>query len=141
MCDIFFLQRLNQYSNGISEAISDELRLLRTILGRLECSFAKQEAKLDRQEAKLDTLLNMMTAQTPVPQTVQCTPQTTAQPHSFATPIAINSSASSVEFPPPLVVPRQQEMPVNLHLFDVPAQRSALPELTDSPVETGKQYC
>lgn len=40
---------------------------------RLECSFAKQEAKLDRHEAKLDILLNMMTAQTPVPQTPQCT--------------------------------------------------------------------
>ena len=140
MCNIL-LQRLNQYSDSTSEAISEELRLLRTILGRLECSFAKQEAKLDRQEAKLDTLLNMMTAQTPVPQTPQCTPQTSAQPHSFATPFTINSSASSVEFPPPLVVPRQQEMPVNLHMFDVPAQRNALPELTDSPMETGEQYC
>ena len=139
MCDTF-LQRLNQYSD--TEAISEELRLLRTILERLECSFAKQEAKLDRQEAKLDTLLNyIMTSQTPVPQTPQCTPQTAAQLHSFATPVTINSSASSVEFPPPLVVPRQQEMPVNLHLFDVPAQRSALPELTDSAVETGKPYC
>lgn len=140
MCNIL-LQRLNQYSDSTSEAISEELRLLRTILGRLECSFAKQEAKLDRQEAKLDTLLNMMTAQTPVPQTPQCTPQTSAQPHSFATPITINSSASSVEFPPPPVVPRQQEMPVNLHVFDVLAQSNALPGLTDSPVETGKQYC
>ena len=140
MCDIF-LQRLNQYSDTTSEAISEELRLLRTILERLECSFAKQEAKLDRQEAKLDTLLNyMMIAQTPVPQTPQCTPQTAAQPHSFATPITISSSASSVEFLPPPVVPRQQEMPVNLHPFDVPAQTSALPELTDSPMETGKQY-
>ena len=139
MCNTF-LQPLNQYSD--TEAISEELHLLRTILERLECSFAKMEAKLDTQEAKLDTLLNcMMTSQTPVPQTPQCTPQTAAQPHSFATPITINSSASSVEFPPPLVVPRQQEMPVNLHLFDVPAQRGALPELTDSPVETGKQYC
>ena len=139
MCDTF-LQQLNQYSD--TEAISEELRLLRTILERLECSFAKQEAKLDRQEAKLDTLLNyIMTSQTPVPQTPQCTPQTAAQPHSLATPVTINSSASSVEFPPPLVVPRQQEMPVNLHLFDVPAQRSALPELTDSAVETGKPYC
>ena len=141
MCNIF-LQRLNQYSDSTSEAISEELRLLRTILERLECSFAKQEAKLDRQEAKLDTLLNyMMAAQTPVPQTPQYTPQTAAQPHSFATPITISSSASSVEFPPPPVVPRQQEIPVNLRLFDFPAERSALPELTDSPVETGKQYC
>ena len=139
MCDTF-LQRLNQYSD--TEAISEELHLLRTILERLECSFAKQEAKLDRQEAKLDTLLNyIMTSQTPVPQTPQCTPQTAAQSHSFATPVTINSSASSVEFPLPLVVPRQQEMPANLHLFDVPAQRSALPELTDSAVETGKPYC
>jgi len=128
---------LNQYSDGTSEAISEELCLLRTILERLECSFAKQEAKLHRQEAKLDMLLNMMTARTPVPQTPQYTPQSSAQPHSFATPITINSSASSVEFPPPLVVPRQQEMPVNLQLFDVLAQRSALAELTDSSVETG----
>ena len=83
MCDIF-LQRLNQY--GDTEAINEELRLLRTILERLECSFAKQEAKLDRKEAKpdrkkakLDTLLNyMMTSQTPVPQTPQCTAQTAA---------------------------------------------------------------
>lgn len=139
---------MNQYSDSTSEAISEELRLLRTILGRLECSFAKQEAKLDRQEAKLDrqeakldTLLNMMTAQTPVPQTPQCTPQTSGQPHSFATPINLNASASSVEFPPPLVAPRQQEIPVNLHMFDVLAQSNALPELTDSPMEIGKQYC
>ena len=140
MCDILS-QRLNKYSDSTSEAVGEELRLLRTILGRLECSFAKQEAKLDRQEAKLDTFLNMMTTQTSVPQTPQCMPQTSAQPHSFTTPIKINSSASSVEFPPPLVVLRQQEMPVNLHLFDVPAQRNALPELMDSPMETGKQYC
>jgi len=132
---------LNQYSDSTSEAISEELRLLRTTLGRLECSFAKQEAKLDRQEAKLDTLLNMMTAQTPVPQTPQCTPQTSGQPHSFATPININASVSSVEFPPPLVVPKQHEIPVNLHMFDVLAQKNALPELTDSPMKTGKQYC
>ena len=112
MCNNF-LQWLNQYSDGTSEAISEELCLLRTILERLECSFAKQEAKLHRQEAKLDMLLNMMTARTPVPQTPQYTPQSSAQPHSFATP---------------LVVPRQQELPVNLQLFDVLAQRSALEE-------------
>ena len=108
---------------------------------RLECSFAKQEAKLDRHEAKLDILLNMMTAQTPVPQTPQCTPQTSAQPPSFATPFSVNSSASSVEFLPPPVVLRQQEMPGSLCVFDVPAQRNALPEMTDNTMETGKQYC
>lgn len=140
MCDIL-LQRLNQDSGSLSEATCEELRLLRTILGRLECSFAKQEAKLDTHEAKLDILLDMMTAQTPVPQTPQCTPPTSAQPHSFATPFSINSSASSVEFPPPPVVPRQQEMPGGLCVFDVPAQRNALPELTDSTMETGKQCC
>ena len=129
---------MNQYSDSTSEAISEELRLLRTILERLECSFAKQEAKLDRQEAKLDTLLNMMTVQTSVPQTTQCTPQTTAQPHPFATPFNQNSSSSSLKFPPPPVVPRLQEMPDSLRMCDVQAQRNALPELMDSPMETGK---
>ena len=129
---------MNQYSDSTSEAISEELDLLRTILERLECSFAKQEAKLDRQEAKLDTLLNMMTVQTSVPQTTQCMPQTTAQLHPFATPFNQNYSSSSVEFPPPPVVPRQQEMPDSLRMCDVQTQRNALPELMDSPMETGK---
>ena len=121
MCVCVFLQRVNQSSDSTSE-VCEELRLMRTILGRLECSFAKQEAKLDR-------LLNRMTAPTPAPQTPQCTPQTSA--HNFTTPFSTNS-ISSGEFSASPIVSRQQEMPIDLHLFDVPTQRNAFPELTDS---------
>lgn len=64
---------------------------MRNILERLECSFAREEAKLDR-------LLNMMTAAPPsVLQTPQC-PQQGLVP--FSTPFTIRS-ASSIEYPPP----------------------------------------
>lgn len=55
---------------------------MRTILERLECSFARQEAKLDR-------LLEEMTkAPATVPQTPQCLPPVPAlmQPPSYGTP-------------------------------------------------------
>ena len=60
-----------------------------TILERLECSFARQEAKIDRQEAKLDRLLEEMTkAPATVSQTPQCLPPVPAlmQPPSYETP-------------------------------------------------------
>lgn len=69
--------------------MTSELHLMRTILERLECSFARQEAKIDRQEAKLDRLLEEMTkAPATVPQTPQCLPPVPAlmQPPSYGTP-------------------------------------------------------
>ena len=62
---------------------------MRTILERLECSFARQEAKIDRQEAKLDRLLEEMTrAPATAPQTPACLPPVPAlmQPPSYGTP-------------------------------------------------------
>lgn len=67
---------------------------MRTILERLECSFARQEAKIDRQEAKLDRLLEeMKKAPATAPQTPQCLPPVPVlmQPPSYGT--------SSFEYP------------------------------------------
>lgn len=76
------------------EAVTSELKLIRMILEHLECSFARQEAKIDRQEAKLDRLLEMMKAAPPtVPRTPQCLPPAPIQPQSF-TPMQ-----SSFEYP------------------------------------------
>ena len=80
--------------------VATELRLLRTILERLECAYAVQEAKLDR-------LLNMM----PTAQTVQQQPlqfQPSIQPSQFSTPIPSNipKSNSSVEYVPSTALPR-----------------------------------
>ena len=123
---------MRQNNDSTSEIVSGELRLVRTILERLECSFARQEAKLDRQGAKLDRLLDMMNSQTAAPQMPQCPPQVSVQPHSITTPFSITSAASSVEFPlTPVMAPRQQEMSVDLHLFDEP-------DHMDSAMEIGK---
>ena len=99
-----------------------ELRHLRTILARLECSFAKQEAKLDR------------------PLSIQCyewanTTDTTlnASDASFVLPY-MNCTTSLDEILSPPAVLGQKEMPVDLHQFVVPAQSRALAELADNPI-------
>lgn len=51
----------------------------------------------------------------------------------------MNSTTSLVEFLSPPAVLGQQEMPVDLHQFVVPAQTRALAELADSPMEKNKQ--
>ena len=57
---------------------------------RLECSFARQEAKIDRQEAKLNQLLEEMTkAPVTAAPTPQCLPPPVPalmQPPSYGTP-------------------------------------------------------
>ena len=99
--------------------VATELHLVRTILERLECAYARQEAKLDR-------LLNMM----PTAPTVQ------QQPLQFQPSIPIQSnipqSNSSVEYVPSTAIPR------------VPADagNSALQEIQrflDDTNTTGKQ--
>ena len=108
--------------------MTSELNLMRTILERLECSFARQEAKLDR-------LLEMMKTAPPtappaapptVPRTPQCLPPALIQPPSF-TPLQ-----SSFEYPL-----RPQEMEV----FDTTP--SPLPEsqrLSERTNVTGKSF-
>ena len=66
---------------------------MRTILERLECSFARQEAKLDK------LLAMSQTASTELQQSQQPTP------HS-STPF--NSHTPSLEYPPSAVIPRME---------------------------------
>lgn len=73
--------------------VSQELQLMRTILERLECSFARQEAKLDK------LLAMSQTASTELQQSQQPTP------HS-STPF--NSHTPSLEYPPSAVIPRME---------------------------------
>ena len=104
-----------------------ELRYLRTILGRLDCSFAKHGVKLDRPLSihyyewvnTTDTKLKVSDASSVSPY--------------------MNSTTSLVEFLSPPAVLGQHEMPVDLHQFVVPAQTRALAELADSPMEKNKQ--
>ena len=91
--------------------MSEELRLSRTILERLECSFARQEAKLDR-------LLHMMTA------TSHSAPTTTPQTPQLQPLFVPPTSSSSLEYPLPGVVPR----PYDVEEFDAASPRSALPQ-------------
>ena len=77
---------------------------------RLECSFARQEAKLDR---LLDT---MAAAPHSAPATAPQTPQ--LQP-------LLPTSALSLEYPLPGVVPR----PYDVEVFDAASPRSALPQV------------
>ena len=96
------LQQIHQKGDSIQsqEMVATELHLLRTILERLECAYAVQEAKLDR-------LLNMMpTAPTVQQQPLQFQPST--QPSQFSTPIQSNipQSNSSVEYVPSTSLPR-----------------------------------
>ena len=91
---------------------------MRTILERLECSFARQEAKLDR-------LFDMMTtAQQSLPQTPQCPPHTSVQSTNFSTPFSVHAP-SSLEYPPPAVVPRSREM----EGFDLQPPRTSFQEV------------
>ena len=130
ICGIY-LQRLNQ--NNVStpgqNVATEELQLMRTILERLECSFASQEAKLD-------SLLHIMTAVPPtVPQTPQCLPWASIQPPTVSTPYSLPSN-SSVEFPPLTARPQEMER------ADAPAPRTVLREverLTDNANVIGKQ--
>ena len=78
-----------------------ELRLTRTILERLECSFARQEAKLDQ-------LLGMTTARntgaSAVQRVAQCLPQR-VQVEQLSTPVLTSSRPAaslrqSVEYAP-----------------------------------------
>ena len=74
------------------DIISQELQLTRTILERLECSFARQEAKLDKLMAMLPT------APTELQQSQQPTPSHCSTPFTSQTP--------SLEYPPSAVFPR-----------------------------------
>ena len=76
---------------------------MRTILERLQCSFARQVAKLDR-------LFNMMT--------------TSVQSTNISTPFSV-LAPSSLEYPPPAVVSRSQEM----EGFDLPLPRTSFQEV------------
>ena len=69
--------------------ILQELQLTRTILERLECSFARQEAKLDKLMAMLPT------APTELHQSQQPTPSHSSTPLNSHTP-----SLPSLEYPP-----------------------------------------
>ncbi|XP_078377743.1 uncharacterized protein LOC144660891 [Oculina patagonica] len=99
-----------QINKNGKRAAADELRLMRTMLERLECAFARQEAKMDK-------LLNMMTA---APPSLLRTPQCPPPPSVQSTPLAYNSS---LEFPPPAAVPR------SLAINDPPAPRTPLQEI------------
>ena len=79
--------------------ISQELQLTRTILERLECSFARQEAKLDKLMAMLPT------APTELHQSQQPTPSHSSTPLNSHTP-----SLPSLEYPPSAVFPRAPAM-------------------------------
>ena len=76
--------------------LSQELQLTRTILERLECAFARQEAKLDKFIAMLPT------APTELQQSQQPTPSHTSTP--------FNSHTPSLEYPPSAVFPRAPTM-------------------------------
>ena len=71
------------YQRDETSEVATELCLMRTILERLECAFARQEAKIDRQEAKLIQLLGIMeTMRTMEQPTSQCPPATSSDPFS-----------------------------------------------------------
>ena len=97
---------------------TEELQFIRTVLGRLECSFARQEAKMDR-------ILTLLTSSTSLLQTPLCPSLTPVNPH-FPTPLPTDSSA---EFPPHPVTPRPQDVEVRC-----PDQSSSM----CSPMEDGK---
>ena len=111
---IFFYYQLTQNNES---AVTAELGLMRTILERLECSFARQEAKLDR-------LFEMMNnVQQSLPQTPQCPPQASVQ-SNFSTPFSAQAS-SSLEYPPPAVMPRPREV----EIFDPPPPSTSFQEI------------
>ena len=84
-----------------------ELRLTRTILQRLECSFARQEAKLDQLLGmKTTTNTKARTVERPTFQIAQCLPQRT-QAEQFSTPVPtsqpVATSCLSVEYTPEMI--------------------------------------
>ena len=79
-------------SNQHLEMVSQELQLTRTILERLECSFARQEAKLDKLMAMLPT--------------VPTEPQQSRQPTPTHSSTPYNSHTPSLEYPPSAGFPR-----------------------------------
>ena len=84
-----------------------ELRLTRTILQRLECSFARQEAKLDQLLGmKTTTNTGARTIERPTFQIAQCLPQRT-QAEQFSTPVPtsqpVATSCLSVEYTPEMI--------------------------------------
>jgi len=105
LMNLIALQKIHQKKDSIQsqEMVTTELRLVRTILERLECAFAIQEAKLDR------LLTLMQTAPTVQQQPLQFQPS--IQPTQFSTPIqsTISQSNSSVEYVPSTALPRAQE--------------------------------
>ena len=99
---IFFYYQLTQSNES---AVTAKLGLMRTILERLECSFAQQEAKLDR-------LFDMMTnVQQSLLQTPQCPPQASVRSTNFSTPFSAQA-LFSLEYPPSTVMPRSREVEI-----------------------------
>nr|XP_058947627.1 uncharacterized protein LOC131775528 [Pocillopora verrucosa] len=107
----------NQNDYGTQMMATEELQFIRTVLGRLECSFARQEAKMDR-------ILTLLTSSTSLLQT-PLRPSFTPVNSHFTTPLPTDSSA---EFPPPPVTPRPQDVEVRC-----PDQSSSM----CSPMEDG----
>lgn len=93
------------------EVVSEELRLTRTILERLECSFARQKAELDR-------LLDMMTAAS------HSTSTTAPQTPQLQLLFIPSTSSLSLEYPLPGIVLR----PYDVENFDLASLRTALPQ-------------
>ena len=95
------------YQGDETSEVATELRLTRTILERLECAFARQEAKLDRQEAKLNQLLGIMeTMRTMEQPTSQCPPQpaqTLSAIQQVSTPNPTTGPSQSLEYTPSAV--------------------------------------
>ena len=92
------------YQRDETSEVATELRLTRTILERLECAFARQEAKLDRQEVKLNQLLGIMeTMRTMEQPTSQCPPQpaqTLSAIQQVSTPNPTTGPSQSLEYMP-----------------------------------------
>ena len=110
------------------EVLSQELQLTRTILERLECSFARQEAKLDKLMAMLST------APTELQQSQQPTPSHSSTPFTSHTP--------SLEYPPSVVFPRaaamertvaHQHTPQPMPLHSLTSVHNCLPSLEYPP--------
>ena len=114
-----------------SKKIATGLRLTRTILERLECSFARQEAKLDQ-------LLNLLTTK----QTVDLPPTQPSQNHhqpvqQFSTPVP-SQSLSTVPLSTPMSAGgpiRSLEIPTPMLFQQTPLVD--LDRLLDDPELTG----
>ena len=92
--------------SGSQTDIATELRLARTILERLECSFARQEAKLDQllsrmattQAAELPTFQRSQFHQQPV--------QTLPTMQQLSTPMPPSGPCQSLEYATPVLYQR-----------------------------------